>query len=257
MTKSYNVDKNRGMPVYRRQSDQGIVLRNLTGFVTSEDFLWANCPLIGAELDPTVGVLYDEPFTGYDSTNDWTLTQATAGTAAISTTIPGALTLNSGDTTAHHGTNLQRKVAAFVPAANKSIWYEVTVQAHFLTGELFIGLSAAGTTLITAGALGTNDRIGWSSVTGDGILLFNCDKAGVGTTAAAVTLVADTNVTLGFFYDGVADTIQQYINGVATGAVIATANIPKLVVYPSFVCQNSGTDRETLTASALRVFQLR
>lgn len=227
------------------------------GQVTSRDDLWYNCPLSSYLLDQTTAVFYDEPWIGYDATNDWTLTQATAGSAAISTTIPGALRMDSGDTTAHHGAQIQRLTAAFLPATNKSIWFEVTIQAHFLTGELFIGLAASDTTIIASGSMSTNNRIGWTSVTGDGVLLFDCDKGGVSTQVASTTLVVDTNVALGFFYDGVADTIQQFVNGTATGAVIATADISKSVMFPSFVCQNSGTDRELLIPSGLRIFQLR
>ena len=62
---------------------------------------------------------------------------------------------------------------------------------------------------------------------------------------------------LGFVYDGVADTLQQYINGVATGTAIATTYIPKVVVYPSFVCQSDGTDRPILYVQGFRIFQLR
>ena len=62
---------------------------------------------------------------------------------------------------------------------------------------------------------------------------------------------------LGFFYDGVADTVQQYIDGVATGSAIATTYIPKAAVYPSFVCQSDGTDRPNLIVKGYRVVQLR
>lgn len=219
--------------------------------------LWRTCPLQEYIHDPGIGVYYNEPFISYDATNFWTLTQATAGSAAISTTIPGALTMNSGDTTIHHGAQIQALKCAIIPAANKTIWFEATVQAAFLTGELFIGLAASDTSLIASGAVNVNNHIAFTSVTGDGILLFDCDKAGVGATTTGGTLVASTNMKVGFVYDGAADTCQGYINGVATGTAIATADIPKLVVYPSFCCQNSGTDQETLTISGFRLFQLR
>jgi hypothetical protein len=240
----------------------GLAASNNTGLIGSEDELWGNCPVLSYLLDPTLAVLYDEPFTGYDATNDWTLTQATTGSAAISTTVPGALKLDAGDTTAHHGANLQRLVAGFIPAANKSLWFEVgVVLGTALTGELFLGLSGSNTAIISAGSLVTaaKNLIGFSSVTGDGVMLFQSDKAGTAYTpdASPVTLSLTATNYLGFFYDGVADTVQAYVNGVAVGGAVPTANVPKVVMYPSFVCQNQGTDRPTMTVSALRVFQLR
>jgi hypothetical protein len=256
--------------VYLRQSDpaqaQGDALvivpgtaANPGGMIAYETGVWANCPWASGLCDPGFGFMYDEPFATYDATNDWTLTQATSGSAAVSTTIPGALTLNPGAVTAHQGVNLQRKVAAFVPAANKSLWFEVTViLAAGLTTECFIGLAEVNTAIVSAGALNTINNIGWSSVTGDGVLLFNCGKGSTeGTAIAAVTLSTTVPHKLGFFYDGKADTVQQYIDGVATGAAFATTYIPKVVVYPSFVGQVTGTPQTTLTLSGLRVFQLR
>jgi hypothetical protein len=228
--------------------------------------LWQTCPILEYLHDPSIGVYYDEGFTSYNAaatTGDWTLTQATSGTATIATAAPGRLSIDAGATTDNQGVNLQRLKAAFVPAANKSLWYETKVTLTASTppvtrAQLFIGLAASDTTIIAAGAQSTNNRIGWQIL--DGALLvssFTCDKAGTGTTATGHTFVAATAVRLGFFYDGVADTVQQYINGVATGSAVATANIPKAAIYPSFVVQSDGTDQPILHVDGLRIFQLR
>ncbi len=223
--------------------------------VTSTDLLWGNCPLIGARLDPTLAFIYDEEFNNYDATattGDWTLTQVTGGTAAVSTTVPGALLVDPGDSTAHHGVNLQRLKCAFVPAAGKSLWFECTViLGTGLTCELFFGLSGSLTGIIASGSLVTTGSLmGFSSVTGDGVMLFNSVKATVANTppASPVTLSITVPHSLGFFYDGVADTLQAFVD---------TANIPKVVVYPSIVVQSSGTTESTATISGLRVVQLR
>jgi hypothetical protein len=245
-------------PLYFRQSDGALVLRP-AGRLVNEDNLWGNCPLINYLLDPTFAVLFDEPFVTYDASNDWTLTQATAGSAAISTTVPGALTMDAGSSTANQGAQIQRLKSAFLPAANKSLWFEVTaVVGTALTGQFFLGLAASDTTIIAAGAMSTNNRIGWTGVAGDGVVQFDVDKAGVASQTTGVTLSLTVPHTLGFFYDGAADTVQQYIDGVAVGSVISTTNIPKAAaIYPSFVCQSSGTTQPTVTLSGLRVFQLR
>lgn len=232
----------------------------------STSSLWRTCPLLEYLHDPSIGFYLDERFASYNaaaSTGDYTLTQATSGSAAISTTIPGTLAIDAGATTDNQGANLQRLKAAFIPAANKSIWAEFYVSLTATTppvtkAQLFVGLAASDTTIIAAGAMTTNNRIGWEIL--DGGLLqttFTCDKAGTEATKTGPLLVAATKVRLGFVYDGVADTVQQYVNGVATGTAVATANIPKLAMYPSFVCQSDGTDEPILNVHGYRIFQLR
>lgn len=228
--------------------------------------VWGNAPTLEALYDSTIAIDFRENFSSYDAastTGDYILTQATAGTAAISTAVPGALLIDAGATTDDQGVNLQRAKSAFIPAANKSIWAEFNVILTATTppvtrAQLFVGLAEIDTTIIASGALSTNNHIGWRIVDG-GLLvsLFAASKAGTATTATGHTFVAATAVKLGFVYDGYADTLQQYINGVPTGSAIATANIPKVALYPSFVCQSDGTDRPNLIVQGYRILQLR
>lgn len=224
----------------------------------AEQGVWKNCPLLAYHCDPSIGVLLDENFVGYDATDDYTLTQATTGAAAISTAAPGVLELDSNSTTATQGANLQRLTAGFIPAASKDIWFEARVKVvdTYDKAELFIGLAASDTSIIATSAVSTNNHIGWSCVTDDGILLFDSDKAGTGDTGTGTTLVEDTYVSLGFHVSGVTS-ITQYVNGVETGTAKATANIPIVVMYPSFVCQSGGTNDPILHIAGYRVFQLR
>ena len=223
--------------------------------------LWADCPLQDYIYDQSIGFLIEEGWSNYNAqatTGTYTLTQATTGTAVISTTEIGTLSVDAGATTAHQGANIQRLKAMILPAANKDIWAEFKIKTSFLTLEAFIGLKASNTTIIASGSLNGQNHIGWSTVTGDGVLLQVADKAGTALTpAAATTLVAATYTTLGFRYNGTSDTVQQYINGVATGAAVPTANIPKVALYPSFVCQTTGTSQPVMAISAYKIFQLR
>jgi hypothetical protein len=227
------------------------------GKILSEDLLWGDCPLLNRILNPGYALLDDDDFTRYDATNDWTLTQATAGSAAIHTTIPGALLMDAGNTTAHNGAQIQKKVAMFLPALGKDIWFEAFVEPTSLIGEFFFGLAAVDTTIIAAGAMSTNNRIGWTGVAGDGVMQFDCDKAGTSSQTTGATLSTTGMTALGFHYDGTTDTIQQYVNGVAVGAPIATTYISKSAMYPSFVCQNHSTTEVTLAIGGYRAFQLR
>lgn len=230
-----------------------------TGYTTG---LWRSCPILEYLHDPSIGVLLDEPFVSYDATSttgDYLLTQATAGSAAISTTAPGTLSINSGSTTATQGANVQRLKSAFVPAAGKDIWAEFRVSftgVSNLNVEAAVGLFESDTTVVASSAVSTANGIGWTTVTDDGILLFDTEKATASATAAATTIVSGTVVKLGFYVNGVTS-IQQYIDGVATGSAVATANIPIVALYPTFVCQSGGTDQPIMHVHGYRVFQLR
>lgn len=223
--------------------------------------VWGRAPLVEQKFDPSIAALLDEQWQSYDpeATNgEWVLTQATTGAAAISTALPGVLELDSNSTTSTQGAQIQRVKSAFVPTANKSVWgeFQIKVVDTFDKVELFVGLSEIDTTIIASSAVSPANFIGWQCVTDDGVLLFASEKATVGTTQASATIAEDTWIRLGFFYDGAADTLQQYVNGVATGTAIATANIPKVALYPSFVCQSAGTNDPILHIRPFRVLQL-
>lgn len=228
--------------------------------------VWKDAPIAEHAFDPSIAIKLDEQWQSFNtvaSTGDWVSTQATSGTATLSTTQPGTMVLDAGATTDNQGIQIQRVKSPFVPAAGKSIWYEVSVLLTATTppvtrAQIFIGLCAIDTTIIAAGAMTTNNRIGWQILDG-GLLVagFTCDKAGVASLTTGFTFTPATVVKLGFKYDGANDTIQQYVNGLAVGTPIATANIPKVAIYPSFVCQSDGTDQPILQIGPPRLYQLR
>lgn len=224
--------------------------------------LWNTCPLLEYLFDPSIGTMWDFSGHEYDAeatVGNWVLTQATAGSAAMSTTEPGTLSINSGSTTATQGANVQRVKSMFIPAASKHIWAEFNVSftgVGALNVQTAIGLFEIDTSVIGSSAVSTSNGIGWTSVTDDGVLLFDTEKATASATRAATTIVSGTKVRLGFYVNGVTS-ITQYINGVATGTDTATANIPIVALYPTFVCQSGGTDQPVLHVHNARVFQLR
>lgn len=224
--------------------------------------LWGDCPLLEYLWDPMIGILLDEQWQSYDpeATNgDYVLTQATAGTGAISTAAPGVLELDCNSTTQGQGVTLQRVKSAFIPAAGKHIWFECKLKVvdTFDKVQLFAGLSEIDTSLIAAGANSSANHIGWEIATlGAGALTFAGEKAGARGTATSVSIAEATYIRLGFYVNGVTS-IQQYINGVATGSPLATANVPIVALYPSFVCQTDDTNDPILHLMGYRVFQLR
>lgn len=246
-------------PIYRRQ-DGAMVVRD-AGRLVSEDTLWGNCPLLNWLLNPTIGVHLAEDWQRYDAAatdGDYVLTQATAGTAAVSTAASGVLELDSGSSTSTQGANLQRVKSPFVLAAGKGLWFEARVKVvdTFDKVELFVGLSEIDTSIIAASANSSANHIGFECVTDDGLLVFVSEKASARGTTTGVQLAEDTYVDLGFYCDGLT-TIQPYVNGVAVGTALVTANIPVVAVYPSFVCQSAGTNDPILHIAGYRVFQER
>jgi hypothetical protein len=223
--------------------------------------VWFNAPSVEDLYDPNIAVVLRENWQSYDptaTTGDWVLTQATTGTAAISTAAPGTLELDSNSTTSTQGAQIQRTKSCFIPAAGKDIWaeFQIKIVDTFDKVELFVGLAEIDTTVIATSAVSTSNHIGWQCVTDNGVLLFDTEKATAGATAAAATIAEDTWIQLGFYYDGTADTIQQYVNGVATGSAVATANIPKVALYPTFVCQSAGTNDPIMHIRPFRIAQL-
>lgn len=228
--------------------------------------VWGNAPVVERLFDPGIAVLLDDQFQFFDTTattGDWVSTQATSGTAAVDVTQPGSLLLDAGATTANQGIQVQRLKSPFVPAANKSIWAEFAITLTAATppvtkAQLFVGLAESDTTIFASGSQTTANHIGWRINTG-GLLAttFASSKASTETTQTGVTLVDATKVRLGFRYDGGSDTITRYVNGVLTGTAIATANIPKVVLYPSIACLSDGVDRPKMLVSGFRVMQLR
>lgn len=189
----------------------------------------------------------------------YTMTQATTGTWEMDADAEnGVLSLDSNSTTAAQGIQAQKTLASFKPKAGRAIWYKSKVKVTGianLNAELFIGLAEIDPTVIAASAVTTNNHIGFSSVTDNGILLANSAKAGTGATTTGTTIVSDTWITLGFKVSGL-DSVSFYVNGAQVSA-LPTANIPIVVLAPTFVCQSGGTDQPVLHVDYVIVEQTR
>lgn len=248
--------------IYGEQGGGTIRVRD-AGRIVSEDELWGNCPALNHLLNPTLGAMLIEDWFSYDAaatSGDYVLTQATAGTGAISSAATGVLELDCNSTTSGQGAQLQRSKAAFVPVAGKKLWFEAKVKIvdTFDKVQFFVGLAEVDTSIISSGAISTANHIGFYGATGSaGVLAMVGSKASSGgSVAAAKTLVEDTYVTLGFLVDGVTS-ITGYVDGVAVSTAFATADVPIVALYPSFVCQSDGTNDPIMHIAGYRVYQER
>lgn len=223
---------------------------------TSPTGPFATAPMLEWLSNPNIGTLFHEDWSQYDASNDWTLTQATTGAAALSTAASHVLELDSNSTTATQGANLQRTGGPFiVPVAGTKIFaeFEVKVVDTYDKAELFIGLSEVDTTVIATSANSSANHIGWQCVTDDGVLLFTSEKAGTGDTGAAATIAEATYIRLGFVVDGITS-VTQFVDGVETGTAKVTANVPIVKLVPTFVCQSGGTNDPILHIKPFTIF---
>ncbi len=220
--------------------------------------MWQSCPIQAILADPFLGTIYRNDFQSFNkATEEWILTQATAGTGVAGVLANGVATLNAGAVTDGQGPQIQLAGVDYFPAAGKHLWFETRLKASHITGDFFFGLAELDTTIVASSDMTTSNHIGWSSFTGDGILLADANKATVRVvTLAAHTLVAATYVRLGFVINGVTS-ITWYVNGVASATTYLTANIPVVGLTPSFTVHATGTDQAVVDIDYLQVVQLR
>ena len=210
--------------------------------------LWDSCPLEAIRLDPNLGFEFFDDF--LTLSDEWTATQATTGTFALDDAKGGVALADSAGTAADEGINVQLNTGVgelFIPAAGKDIWFETRIKiADAANGpQLAIGLAVIDTSVIATTAVSTGDHILFSSVSSDKVLLFNGENGTTGNTETFATLVDGTWARLGFHVSGITS-IQAYLNGVATGTALVTANIPIIELVPTFVVQVGTTVEDTI-----------
>jgi hypothetical protein len=208
--------------------------------------LWKHFQARGEDT-PRYGFTYHDDFRTL-ATGVYTVTNATAGTFALDTTVgnDGVGLADCASTTVTQGVQIQGGPAV-APAAGRKIGFEALVKGvDIATGpEFFLGLSIVDTTIIATSANSSTDHVGFESVSDDGVLLFHTEDGGTRVSGATSphTLVEDTYVKLGFLIEGVAgNSVTVYVNGVKTGvAFTADPDIPDgSILVPSLVCQSDG-----------------
>ena len=164
------------------------------------------------------------PLTGSTSAAGWTITQITAtssGTVHMADEVGGWLNLKGG-THDGAGVQMQSQGEAFLCAANKDIYYELSLKATDADDlDWFVGLSNTDTNVFSTDP---DNIIAFRGDDSDANIDFQVRSAGTGNKADTGTdLVNATAIRLGFYVKGVTS-VTPYINGAALTAV--TANIP-------------------------------
>jgi hypothetical protein len=189
--------------------------------------------------DPTKYHMYYNEFDTY-AAGDWTITLTGTGTTALSAAQAGGallLTTTAGATDANF---LQKVGAGFIPVAGKKGFFKVKFQMVDATLQAFYaGLMNVDTTPLTAAH--PTDGIYFVKAAGAATIDFFVRKdatTGSNTAAAIASVVAATDMTLGWYYDGV-DRVYYSVNEVVLGSISgAAAFLPDAALAISFGTQN-------------------
>ena len=254
------------MSIHKHGSDA----RGAANISSGVNGVWETCPRLEIMLNPLKGFRFFDDFTA--GMNDgstgttvggWRFTQAgSAGTFLVTDEVGGVALLDSADDDNGDGGQIQTGTDTgeiFLPAADKDLWFEARVAVDIITDDFFIGLSEYDTSIITTSGVTPSNFIGFSSITGDGVLLANSEKADTGSTGTGTTFEDGTYVRLGFVVTTTpagALQVTYYVDGVAVSGLAATY-VPIVEMMPSFVCQSGGTAAPIMSIDWVDCVQLR
>ena len=190
---------------------------------------------------------------------DWTITTTEAGagaaTEAISTGARGGILVITNDAADNDLDFFQSTIEQYKFVTGKALEFECRFKLlEVLQADLVLGLQITDSTM-----LDVTDGIFFQKDDGDALLDFHVEKNNTATDVAGVaTLVADTWIKVGFYYDGDDDhKIQIFVNDVRVGAAALT-NVPddeELAI--SFGVQNGEAVANVLSIDYIRCIQQR
>lgn len=191
--------------------------------------------------DPTKVITYFNDFHTY-AAGDWTITGSPT-VAQIANTAGGAISVTAANTTDNTVSVFQQVAENFLIAPGKKAWFKTRLkQATAVEGDFVAGLCIIDTSPI---ASAPSDGIFFRKDDDDALIdiQVNDGSAAVSSTGLA-TLVDDTYVTLGWYYDGV-NTVKAYVNDVETATLTLTAahlaNLDDEPLAVTFAFQNGTT----------------
>lgn len=136
-----------------------------------------------------------------------------------------------------NGVQTQSDGEAFLPAANKDIFFETSVKAEDGDDlDWFVGLAMTDADILNTDP---NDLIAFNGADGSANINFQVRSGGTGATVdTGIDFGDSAAVTLGFWVQGVTR-VTPFINGVA--GTVVTANIPTNEMSVSVAMYNGGT----------------
>lgn len=205
--------------------------------------------------DPTKYHVFHDDFDRYVAA-DWTITTTEAGagsaTEALTDADGGAL-LITNDAADNDLDFFQKVGESFTFESGKPLWFKARFKVSDATqSDFVIGLQITDTTM-----LDVTDGVFFQKDDGDASLDFHVEKNNTATDATAIaTVVSDTYLTVGFYYDG-KSSVEYYVDDVQLGTA-ATTNLPDdEVLTVSFGLQNGEAVAKTMTLDYIFVAKAR
>jgi len=176
--------------------------------------------------DPTKYHVWFDDFDNYEA-DQWIVTTTGAATAAIQNEIGGILKLTNAAADDDRiflqwsGDDASTTIETFKFTSGKKLWMKARLKVSDATqSDFLVGLSITDTT-----PLDVTDGVFFQKDDGDANLDFHVEKDNTATSATAIhTVVSDTYLTVGFYYNGV-NKVEYFVNDIFKGSS-ATTNLP-------------------------------
>lgn len=201
--------------------------------------------------DPTKCIYEFDDFHSYTASN-WTVTETDAGATEALTNGFGGWLLLTNTAADNDAIVMQKVIKEYQLTVGKRTFFEVRFKVSDATqSDILFGLVITDTTPLTH-----TDGVVFRKDDGDTNIDFASVKNSAGESELAIgTLVSDTFIKLGFYYDG--HDFHLYING-AKVTTIPDAIIPDdELLHPTFLLQNGEGVAKTMTIDYFLVAQER
>jgi hypothetical protein len=191
---------------------------------------------------------YMEDF-DYYAAGDWTVTETDSGATQALADGDGGLLLLTNTAADNDLVALQKKGNSFTFSSGKRLFFEARFKVSDATqSDLVMGLQVTDAT-----PLAVANGVFFIKNDGAATVNFVLTKASTSTTNSSVaTMVDDTFIRLGFYYDGAA--MYYFVDGVLAGTSVVT-NLPlsTTALTVSFALQNGEAVAKTMTVDYIFV----
>lgn len=204
--------------------------------------------------DPTKVHVYFNDFNTYVA-GDWTVTEVGSGSRALTDGSFGELLVTNAGAD-NDRNELQKVGESFTFVAAKRAWFKARFKVSDATqSDFLIGLAVTDTTLQgSVSGAGVTDGVFFSKDDGDALLDFQIQKnatTGQNRAAGIHTVVDDTYLTVGWFYDG-AGIVKYYVDDAYDGYLDASSSyLPDTALTVSFALMNGEAAAKTMTVDYL------
>ncbi len=199
--------------------------------------------------DPSSWHTYFNDFNTYLA-SDWVVTETDAASTEALTAGDGGLLLLTVTAADNDLVALQSNVGSFLMEAGHPAVFKARFKVSDATQSDFV----MGLQIIDTTPLAVSDGIWFQKDDGDALLdVYMGKSSGAGTTSALAiaTVVADTYLTVGWYYDG-KQTLTYFVNDVALGTLVASSTyLPDANLALSFAIQNGEAVAKTMTVDFL------